>query len=64
MELVSPTLYVTLTFILIHYLMNMLKESLIRLSHWVHLAQELPTASGYLQNHQLEDHISPMEDYI
>ena len=51
MEVVSPTLYVTVQPVehgLIHHLVLtvMLVEALAHLPHWVHLVKELPTTSG------------------
>ena len=50
-EVVSPTLYVTVKDE-IHNLIDgllqtvILVESLVHLPHWVHLVEELPTSSG------------------
>ena len=51
MEVVSPTLYVTVQIedhSLIHHLVLtvVLVESLVHLPYWVHLVETLPTTSG------------------
>ena len=62
MEVVSPTLYVTVQLVehsLILHLMLIvvLVESLVHLPHWVYLVEEQPTTSGWQLCHQVdEDH--------
>ena len=59
MEVVSPTLYVTVQHSLIFHLMLtvVLVESLVHLPHWVHLVEEQPTSSGWQLCHQVKkDH--------
>ena len=46
MDVVSPTMHVTLTIQLNHHLLlSVTKESLLRLPYWVHIVQELPMTS-------------------
>ena len=62
MEVVSPTLYVTVQLVehsLIRHLMLtvVLVESLVHLPHWVYLVEEQSTTSGWELCHQVdEDH--------
>ena len=62
MEVVSPTLYVTVEVVkhslILHLMLNViLVESLVYLPHWVHLAEEQLTTSGWQLCHQVdEDH--------
>ena len=59
MEVVSPTLYVSVQDIQILHLMLtvVLVESLIHLPHWVHLVEEQSTTSGWQLCHQVDkDH--------
>ena len=60
MEVVSPTLYVTVQLVehsLILHLMQtvVLVESLVHLPHWVHLGEEQPITSGWQLCHQVDE---------
>ena len=62
MEVVSPTLYVTVQLVehslILHLMLTVvLAESLVHLPHWVHLVEEQPTTSGWQLCHQMDkDH--------
>ena len=62
MEVVSPTLYVTVQLekhsLILHLMLTVvLMESLVHLPHWVHLVEEQVTTSGWLLCHQVDkDH--------
>ena len=62
MEVVSPTLYVTVQLVehslILHLMLPViLVESLVHLPHWVHLVKEQSTTSGWQLCHlEGEDH--------
>ena len=62
MQVVSPTLYVTVQLVehslILHLMLTViLVESLVHLPHWVHLVEEQPTTSGWQLCHQMDkDH--------
>ena len=62
MEVVSPTLYVTVQLVehslILHLMLTVvLVKSLVHLPHWVHLVEEQPTTSGCQLCHLVdEDH--------
>ena len=62
MEVISPTLYVTVQLVehslILHLVLTVvLVESLVHLPHWVDLVEEQPTTSGWQLWHQVdEDH--------
>ena len=60
MEVVSPTLYVTVQLVehslILHLMLTVvLVESLVHLPHWVHLVEEQPTTSGWQLCHQVDE---------
>ena len=67
MEVVSPTLYVTVQLaehsLSLHLMLTVvLVESLVHLPHWVHLVEEQPTTSGWELCHQVDEDNTVTED--